>query len=346
MSKILIVGNSLAVTKAIENIRQNDQKSEIVLFCTESVLPYDRFTLPSLVAGLIKESKTHPLPEDFFKENRVEVIANEKLLRISLKRKYLTTEKKTQIDYDQLMIADLGTLTPLSIKGHQKKGVFDCALLSSVKELIKYLPFADTVFVSVTNFQGFNMACALHAQGKEVVIVTTDPFLLSNVFDEETSTLLKQIIESKGIRVMANNSIDEILGDSEVKAVRLQSAKVAAAQIVIVDGLPLDWQLVEQGSEFQVIDDEYFLMRIPFKPSYFGSGVLEGFCMGMTKLPDGGREYLRFDAPQNVFKKIFAQGDCLVGTVLFNAPVHEKALFKIISESSSVVGQEEALLGG
>jgi NAD(P)H-nitrite reductase large subunit len=346
MSKILLVGNSLAVTKAIEDIRQKDEQSEIVLFCTESVLPYDRQALPWLIAGQAKDGKVHPLPDDFFKQHRVEVIANEKLSRISFKRKYLSTESKTQISYDQIHIADFGEVVPLSIKGHQKKGVFDCTLLSSVKNLIKYLPFTDTVFVMVTTIQGMNMACALHGLGKEVVIVCSDNTLLSNFLDEETGTLLKQIIEGKGIRVMTNNTIEEILGDSELKAVRLQSGKVAAAQMVVVDFLSLDWKLIEEGCDYQKIEDPYFSMSLPLLPFHFGFKVLEGFCMGLTKLPQGGREYLKFDGPQNIFKKIFAQGDVLVGAVLFNASSHESSLIKAITERTSIVGHEEALLGG
>jgi NAD(P)H-nitrite reductase large subunit len=346
MSKILIVGNSLAVTKKIQEIRQNDQDSEITLFCTESLLPYDRFLLPSLVTGEIKETKTHPLSESFFKEHRVGVIANEKLARISFKRKYLTTENKTQIDYNRLMIADLGSLAPLLIKGHQKKGVFDCILLSSVKNLIKYLPFTDTIYVMVTNIQGFNIACALHELGKEVIMVSSDHTLMPHFLDDETSTLLRQIIENKGIRVITDNTIEEILGDSEMKAVRLQSGKVAAAQMVIADFLPVDWRLVDQDHDYERIEDDYFTMNLPLKPLHFGRGLLEGFCMGFTKLPEGGREYLKFDGPQNIFKKIFAKGDVLVGAVLFNAPSHEKPLLKTITEGASVIGQEEALLGG
>jgi NAD(P)H-nitrite reductase large subunit len=346
MSKILIVGNSLAAAKTIEDIRQKDAQSEITLFCTESLLPYDRLSLPALVAGQIKESKVHPLPDNFFKQHKVEVVANEKLVRISFKRKYLSTESKMQISFDQIMIADLGAVVPLPVKGHQKKGVFDCTMLSSVKALIKYLPYTDTAYVIVSNVQGLNIACALHGHGKEVVIVTSDNTLLSSVLDEETGTLLKQILEGKGLRVVTNNMIEEILGDAEIKAVRLQSGKVAAAQMVVADFLPLDWRLIEEGSEFQKIEDDFFTTALPLKPSHFGFNVLEGFCMGITKLPQGGREYLKFDGPQNIFKKIFAQGDVLVGAVLFNASSHEQSLLKTINDRVSIVGQEEALLGG
>ncbi|MBI3602683.1 MAG: FAD-dependent oxidoreductase [Candidatus Omnitrophica bacterium] len=346
MSKILVVGNSSVVTKTIETIRQNDQQSTITLFCTESFLPYDRLALPSLVAGQMKETQTHSLANNFFSQHQVDLIANEKLARISFKRKHLTTENKVQIDYDQLMIADLGLLMPLTIKGHQKKGVFDCARLSSVKELIKYLPLVDTVFVMATNIQGLNMACALHGVGKEVVIVSSGHGLLPDIFDEETSSLLKQILEGKGLRVLTGNTIEEILGDAEVKAVRLDSGKVMAAQMVMADFMPLDWRLVTQQTGYQKIDDDYFHTDLPLKPSHFGFKVVQGFCMGFTKFPEGGREYLKFDGPQNVFKKIFAQGQYLVGAVLFNAPSHEAKLLKTIAERIPVAGQEEALLGG
>ncbi|MEI7998853.1 MAG: FAD-dependent oxidoreductase [Candidatus Omnitrophota bacterium] len=345
MSKILIVGNSLAVAKAIEDIRKDDAESSITLFCTESLLPYDRLALPALVAGQIKEAQTHSLAEDFFSQHRVDVVANEKLLRISLKRKYVTTENKVQISYDHLMITDLGCLMSPPFKGRQKKGVFDCALLTSVKGLIKYLPFMDTVLVAVTNIHGLNMACALHGTGKEVIVVSSQPTLLNEVLDEETGTLLKQVLEGKGLRVMTDNAIEEILGDNEVKAVKLQSGKVIGVQMIVTDSMPLDWRLVEQESGYQKIEDSYFQGGLPLNPSRFGFKVLDGFCMGVTKLPNGGREFLKFDGPVNIFKKIYAQGDFIVGTVLFNASSHEEQLSRSIAERVCVIGHEEELLG-
>lgn len=346
MSKILILGNSLAVCRAIEDIRRDDKASEIVLFCTEGVMPYDRLALPAVVAGRIKEAQTHPVSAEFFKQHGVELILNERLLRVSLKRKYITTETKKQIDFDRLLIADLGALAAVALKGHQKKGVFDAMMLSSVKGLIKYLPFADTVFVSVTNLQGLNTACALFSAGKDTVIISAESRLLPDVLDEETATLLKQILEGKGMRVILDNAIEEILGDAEMKAVRLVSGKVVAAQALVVDILPLDTRLLTEDSGYEMLSDDYFSMPQTLEPMHFGFSVLEGFCVGVTKLPEGGREFLKFDGPGNVFKKVFAQGDVLVGAVLFNSASHEGEILKTIRERVSIEGREEALLGG
>ena len=65
---------------------------------------------------------------------------------------------------------------------------------------------------------------------------------------------------------------------------------------------------------------------LPFAPVHFGLNVLDGFYAGWTKLPEGGREYLKFDGPQNIYKKIYAHGDHLAGLVVFNAPQDNERL--------------------
>ena len=86
-----------------------------------------------------------------------------------------------------------GHLILPDVRGHQRAGVFDSWLLSSIKKLKKHLPFADNVTVVVSNAQGLNMACALSQLKKEVIVISSGPGLLPDIFDEETGLLLKQI---------------------------------------------------------------------------------------------------------------------------------------------------------
>ena len=69
------------------------------------------------------------------------------------------------------------------------------------------------------------MACALSQLKKEVTVVSAGAGLLPDIFDEETGLLLKQILEGKGIRVFSENAVEEILGEGEVKAVKLSQAR-------------------------------------------------------------------------------------------------------------------------
>ena len=275
-------------------------------------------------------------------------MTTEILARISVKRRYLTTEKKTQIDYDRLVLVDTGQLILPLVKGRQRTGVFDCWRLSSIKALMKHLPFTDSVTVVVSRSQGLNMACALSRLKKEVTVVSRSPGLLPDIFDEETGLLLKQILEGKGIRVFSENTVEEILGEGEVKALKFKSGKVLACDAVIFDEASADIRML---SEPILTDPDQFAVEASFRPSvlplapaYFGLDLLDGFYAGWTKLPEGGREYLKFDGPQNIYKKIYVHGDHLAGLVIFNAPQDNERLLGILQRQDNITGHEEEII--
>jgi len=346
--KTLVVGNSLDVLPVIESILSQRQDEQVTLFTTEGFLPYDRFLLPALLAGSTTEQQIYKTAEIFLAAYHPTLVTSEVLSRISVKRRYLTTEKKIQINYDRLVVVDTGQLILPVIKGHQRTGVFDCWRLSSIKALKKHLPFAESVTIVISNIQGLNMVCALSHLKKDVTAVCSSSGLLSDIFDEETGLLLKQVLEGKGVRFFSENAVEEILGDVEVKAVKLKSGKVLASDTVIFDEARADIRML---SEPTLTDQDQLAIEASFRPSemplapvHFGLDVLDGFYAGWTKLPEGGREYLKFDGPQNIYKKIYVHGDHLQGLVTFNAPQDNERLLGILQRQENITGREEEIL--
>jgi len=346
--KTLVVGNSLCVLPVIENILGQHKDQEVTLFATEGVLPYDRSLLPALLTGDTDEKHIYKTAEIFLAAYHPQMITGEALARISVKRRYLTTEKKAQINYDRLVLVDTGHVVLPPVKGCQREGVFDCWRLPSIKALKKHLPFADSVTVVASKPQGLNMACALSRMKKEVTLISPTTGLLADIFDDETGLLLKQILEGKGIRIISDNAIEEILGDAEVKAVKLKSGKVLASDTVIFDETKADIRML---SEPTLTDHDQIAIEESFKPSVlpsapvsFGMDILNGFYAGWTKLPEGGREYLKFDGPQNIYKKIYVHGNHMVGTVIFNAPQDNERLAGILQRQDNISGKEEEII--
>lgn len=346
--KTLVVGNSLDVLPIIQDIYSNNKDEKVTLFTTEGALPYDRFMLPALVSDTSAEQMMFKTSEIFLAAHHPDIVTTENLARISVKRKYLTTEKKAQIEYDRLVVVDTGHLILPHIKGHQRSGVFDCWRLTSIKALKKHLPFADSLTVVVTNIQGLNMACALSQLKKEVTVLSLGTGLLPDIFDEETGLLLKQILEGKGIRVFSENAVEEILGEGEVKAVKLKSGKVLASDTVIFDEAKVDIRMLSEPTltdEDKICVEECFKPpMMPAAPMHFGLNVLDGFYAGWTKLPEGGREYLKFDGPQNIYKKIYAHGESLAGFVIFNAPQDNDRLLGLLQRQDNINGREEEII--
>ncbi len=385
MSKILIIGNSLAAVSAIEEIRKTDSSSEITLICPEGVLPYDRQRLAALVSRELKESQIYPYPQQFFQEQKVQVIFNEQIARISTKRKHITTENKTQISYDRLLLTDLGAVKLPPIKGHHKEGVFDAVSLTSIRDMVKYLLYVDNIVMPVTNFLGFNLACALSRMKKEVLIVTPTNGILPEIFDEETAALLRQIIEAKGIRVAMNNHIEEILGDTQVKAVRLKSGKVMAAEAVVIDAAYPDLKLLAESGLTEIerikadahlttalpeilaadaVLGRYDLLweelaaqgrcagnnilkagsaeyKTPVAVRNFGDKICDGFCGGVLCLPEGGSEHMKFEGPENIYKKVFISQNRLAGVVWFNAMAEKEKVFEALVHQKEIKKVED-----
>jgi nitrite reductase (NADH) large subunit len=70
--------------------------------------------------------------------------------------------------------------------------------------------------------------------------------------DESIASILKRFLEARGLQVICDNSIAEVLGDAGVKAVRLKTGKVMAAQMVVFSDAKADLQILsESGLDFK-----------------------------------------------------------------------------------------------
>lgn len=388
MSTIVIIGSSSASVSAAQTLRTSGFDGDLTIFCPQGVLPYDHELFPAWIAKDTKESQVFIKLDKFTSPHKVKMISQEKLTRVSTKRRQLTTEDKTHIPFDQLLITDLPAVAYPLMKGSQKEGVFNTFLFPSVKTLVKTLHEIDNVVVKVSGLSGLEFACALSRAGKDVVILSPKEGLLISIFDEETSMLLKQILEARGIRVIYDD-MEEILGDAQVKAVRLHSGKVMAAEAVLFDNVTPDLRMLSDAdllTEGALKTDEFFrtpvenvfaagsvvngfgmthqelavlgkaaaqnMLRsgIPTEPvgcvvRDFGHKVCDGFYAGEVRLPHGGREYMRFDGPSNIYKKIYLSGDQIVGAVWMNAPGDKERVIKALTERQTILGgQEEQFL--
>lgn len=239
MKKIVFIGNSLANVKALEEIRKSDQESEIVLVSADAFFPYGRDKALSFLAREIKEKQVFEKPESFYKDHQIKVLTGQTISRFNFKRSQIFFENKEQLSYDILVLSDLATPRLPALKGHHKSGVYQSLRLADIKIIGDQIPFADTIVVQVTSIMGFLTACALASHAQNLVICASAG-ILTGILDRQSSDIMRQFLESTGVRLMLDNPIDEILGDSDAKAVRFRSGKVMAAEMVVLDNVRLD----------------------------------------------------------------------------------------------------------
>ncbi|HLD69841.1 MAG TPA: FAD-dependent oxidoreductase [Candidatus Omnitrophota bacterium] len=266
MKKIIVIGNSIAGVKALETIRGFDAESDLTIFALDGFYPYNRELFVDYFLKKIKESKLSYKPKEFYEQNRINVILQRQISRINFKNKRIFTPEKDQIDFDILIIADTHQVKFPDIKGTSKTGVFALRKLSDLKKIIAALPFVETIVIETNSPQGFRMADAFKKAGKEVIVVLPSPIInfrhSEEHSDEEShpkeilrfaqndekalfpnTLVITQKLEQTGIQVILDSSIAEILGEAEVKAIRLKSGKVLAAEMLVFTDTPPDLRL-------------------------------------------------------------------------------------------------------
>lgn len=250
MKKIIVIGNSPAGVKAVERIRSTDQESPIAIYSEESALPYNRFLFLDLLANTVKEADVLYQPESFYKKINVEVCLERKLVRVTPKRNKAVfenkKEEKEEVSFDLLILANAPTKLP-DIKGNNRAGVFGLRRFTEAQEILRNIPLVETIVVQSETLWGLTIVEALRKRNKEVIWIHPSKSLFGSTLDEQTSASLKQSLEARGIRVLEDTSITEILGDSDAKAIRLKSGKVMGADMIIFPDSGPDLKIYTDG---------------------------------------------------------------------------------------------------
>ena len=78
----VIVGNSVAAVGAIRGIRNTDREGNITVISRERHTAYGRPLISYLLGGLITEKRMPYLPEDFYEQNRVNLLLNSEVVAV------------------------------------------------------------------------------------------------------------------------------------------------------------------------------------------------------------------------------------------------------------------------
>lgn len=256
MKKIILLGSSVSCVSAIEALQNTD--CEITLVSQEAYLPYDRALLPEYLSRKTLLSQVLCKPKSFYEKAKVNIQLGKKIARVNFRKGVATTEEKEQFEYDTLIIADVGEYKFPDIRGVNKFGVFNVNTLTDAEQIVNRLAFSETVVIYATQISGLLAAQAIKARGKEVIVfVKVEP-------SETTEPILKSLEES-GAVLFKDNTIVEILGDSEAKAVRLDFRKVIASDIILFDDLTPNLRFLSDSPleiEGKIKVDEFFKTNI------------------------------------------------------------------------------------
>ncbi|MFA5350929.1 MAG: FAD-dependent oxidoreductase, partial [Candidatus Omnitrophota bacterium] len=210
-------------------------------------------------------------------KNNVEIVVD-RALRLDRKIKTVETESKNSYSYEKLVLAVGSTPLILPIKGIDKQGVYPIEKeMGYLKSVIEQIKSCKNVLVIGGGFIGVEFADELSKlKGIRVTLVEMLPHLLINSFDVEFSQMAEARLKEKGVTVLTNTRVEEIIGQNRVEKVRFSGGQEIPVEGVIlgVGARPNVKMALDAGLEIGackgILTDEY--MRTSADPDIFAIG--------------------------------------------------------------------------
>jgi nitrite reductase (NADH) large subunit len=247
--RVVIVGNGLAGTIFAKTFRELIKDAEIDVFAEEKYHYYPRPNLIEFLAGNISLEKMFAFPEEWFREQKLNIHLSKPVKRIIPDSKEVETDGGERTKYDVLLIANGSHSFIPPFQGAEKPGVYSLRNLDDAFEILDYLKDHPRVVVIGGGLLGLETARAMKSREAEVKVVEFFERLLPRQLDSRGASLLKDQIEKAGIEVHLGMATEEILGQEELTGLKFKGGeKIQADMAVVAAGVRSNIQLAKEAS--------------------------------------------------------------------------------------------------
>jgi NTE family protein len=267
-SQLVIVGGGLASAKVVQAYRDAGGVDPVVLVSADSVVPYHRPPLSKrYLRGEIEADGTFVAPEDFYRDNDVELRLETRVERVRPDERVLELAGGERLPYDRLVLATGGTPRTLGVPGEDLDGVFRLRTLANSSAIREAAGSARRAVVVGGSFIGSEAAASLRTLGLDVTLVHRGTGIFDILGSPELSAYLGDLYRSRGVELVFGDEVGEFAGNGRVAGVRTKGGRELGADMAVEGvGVSLNLGLLE-GSGIEVGDgvivDERFETSVP-----------------------------------------------------------------------------------
>jgi len=223
MKTIVVVGNGMVGYKFCEKFVAQPDANEykLVVFGEEPRAAYDRVHLSEFFGN--RDARALELaPLNWYSENGIELIVNERVTDIHRSKKTITTASEKEFTYDYLVLATGSVPFVPPIQGVEKEGVF---VYRTIEDLEGMLAYSEKIKSSKSNGKaailgggllGLEAGKAVMDMGLEPHVVEFAPKLMPRQLDARSSNVLQLTLESMGISIHSGKATNRILGNGVI----------------------------------------------------------------------------------------------------------------------------------
>jgi NAD(P)H-nitrite reductase large subunit len=228
--KIVIIGNGISGITAARHIRKQSEH-EILVISGETEHFFSRTALMYIYMGHMQYENTKPYEDWFWEKNRID-LKKTWIESVDFDKKSLQTSDNEIIPYDKLILALGSKPNKFGWKGQDLEGVHGMYSFQDLEKLENRSKKIKTGVIVGGGLIGIELAEMLHSRGQHAILLVRENSFWDNVLPKEESEMVNEQIRKNGIELRLEQELGEILGSSEVEAIKTKSGEVIDCEFV------------------------------------------------------------------------------------------------------------------
>src|SRR5215208_7515817 len=231
----VIVGASLAGTKAAEALRAEGFGGRLLLVGAENERPYERPPLSKdYLRGEVGRETVYVHDEGFYAEHAIDLRLGRSAVDLNTSARELTLDDGETLRYDRLLLATGAEPRTLAIPGNELDGVMYLRSIDDSDALRTRLDRGGAVVVIGAGWIGAEVAASARQRGLDVTVVEPASVPLERVLGVEVGAIYRDIHSDHGVRMLTGTGVAALEGDGAVERVRTDDGRVIDCDFVVV----------------------------------------------------------------------------------------------------------------
>lgn len=212
---LVVIGNGMVGHKFLELMVSKGaaQKWNLITFCEEPRVAYDRVNLSSYFAG--KTAGDLSLVEPgFYQENGIQIHIGDKAVTLNRQQKIVESANGLKLAYDKAVLATGSYPFVPPIKGNNATGTFVYRTIEDLEKIAAYAKNCKVGAVVGGGLLGLEAASAIKNMGLTAHVVEFAPRLMPVQIDGAGGAILRSQIEALGVSAHTSKHTTEIVTEN------------------------------------------------------------------------------------------------------------------------------------
>ncbi|MCO5995163.1 FAD-dependent oxidoreductase [Actinoallomurus rhizosphaericola] len=232
---IVIVGNGMAGSRLVSELRARDRTLGITVFGAEAAQPYNRVLLSNVLAGVTAPGDIGLTDPAWYAANGVDARLGQEIVAIDRERKTVTCADGTVTAYGTLVLATGSAPVVPPLPGLDAEGVVAFRTLGDCEAIIRLADGARSAVVVGGGLLGLEAARGLAGRGLPVTVVHLGGHLMERQLDAEAGGVLQRTIGDLGVRTLVGARLTGARAEGgRVTGIELDDGAVLPADLVVL----------------------------------------------------------------------------------------------------------------